>query len=262
MNTRRVLIALAGAAVITGATACGTSSTPPQTTSKPHSATTTSAPAATVTTTSPTQPTPTAGSPRACDDIGGTVDVNQICHAHNAGPGYEVSFTFPVDYPDQQALAEYMTRSRDNFIRFAAERPPHGRPYELDAKAKVYRSATTESLVFVVYSESGGAHPETGYKAFDYDLAKGVPITFDTLFKPGANPVEVLDPIVQRQMDKIWQGSGGPAPKNIVGAEVYQDFAITNYAVIFFISQGAWLPEAGGPQLVSVPRTELASILP
>lgn len=249
MNTRNLLIALAGVAVIAGATACGTSSSPPQATSDSPSATTSLAPAA------PAAPAPQ----RACRDIGGTVNANRVCRAHTAGPGYKVTFTFPVDYPDQQALSDYMTKRRDDFISFAAERPPHDHPYELDATAKVNQSKTTDSLVFEVYSESGGAHPVTGYHAFNYDLVKGVPITFETLFKP--NAVAVLDPIVQREMDRIWRSSGGPAQENTLGDKVYQEFAVTDDAVIFFIGQGMWLPEVAGPHQVSVSRAELTSIL-
>ncbi len=71
----------------------------------------------------------------------------------------------------------------------------------------------------------------------------------------------MLDPIVQRQMDKRWQSYGGPAPRNTLGARVYQNFALTDDAVIFYISQGMWLAEVGGPQTISVPRSELASAL-
>jgi hypothetical protein len=73
--------------------------------------------------------------------------------------------------------------------------------------------------------------------------------------------VEALDPIVQREMDKHWEGYGGPAHANTLGDKVYQDFAITDDAVIFFIGQGMWLPEVAGPQDVSVRRSELTSIL-
>ena len=48
---------------------------------------------------------------------------------------------------------------------------------------------------------------------------------------------------------------------NTLEAKVYQDFAITEDAVIFFIGQGMWLPEVAGPQQVSVSRDEIASIL-
>jgi hypothetical protein len=233
---RRVLIAFTSTALITAATAMPS-----------------------------TQPAAAAGTQSACADLGGTVDANQICHAHTAGPGYKVTFTFPVDYPDQQTLTNCLTQRRADFIGFAAERPPRSRLYELDAKADAYLSGTptsgTKSLVFEQYSDSGGAHPVTSYEAFNYDLGNGAPITFDTLFKPGAEPVKVLDPIVQREMQKHWRGYRGPAPTNTLGDKVYQDFAISDDAVIFFIGQGMWLPEVAGPQQVSVPRAELASIL-
>ncbi len=73
--------------------------------------------------------------------------------------------------------------------------------------------------------------------------------------------MEVLDPIAQRAMEERWAGNGGPVPTNNLGAKVYQNFAITDDAVIFFIGQGMWLPEAAGPVEVSVPRTEIESIL-
>jgi hypothetical protein len=52
-----------------------------------------------------------------------------------------------------------------------------------------------------------GIHPVTTYRALNYDLGKHAPITFDTLFKPGTQPLEVLNPIIQRQLDK--HGAGG-----------------------------------------------------
>jgi len=136
-------------------------------------------------------------------------------------------------------------------------------PYDLEAKGTTYRSGTpasgTESLVFEVYSESGGAHPVTGYQAFNYDLGKGVAITFDALFKPGTKPVEVLDPIVERELKK--RGHEIPQRFNDVGAKAYQNFALTDDAVIFFFAQGLLLAQVDGPLEVSVPRTELASVL-
>ncbi len=98
-----------------------------------------------------------------------------------------------------------------------------------------------------------GAHPVTSFKAFNYDLGKGAPITFDTLFKPGTKPLDVLNPIVQREL--------GPLPFGNPEVDAYQNFAITNDAVIFFFGQGQVLPEVDGPQQVSVSRTELASLL-
>ena len=53
-------------------------------------------------------------------------------------------------------------------------------------------------MVFEVYQNVGGAHPQTFYKAFNWDVAKNAPITFDTLFKPGTKPLDVIYPEVNR----------------------------------------------------------------
>jgi hypothetical protein len=81
----------------------------------------------------------------------------------------------------------------------------------LDIESTTYQSGTPSSgaasLVFEEYVNVGGAHPETYYDALNYDLGKKAPIIFDTLFKPGTDPVAVLDPIVQTEMKNKLQGS-------------------------------------------------------
>jgi hypothetical protein len=171
--------------------------------------------------------------------------------------------TFPSGYPDQRAVTDYLTQERDSFVEFVVTRPPRANlPYELDAKGATYESGSpqsgTRSLVFSVYSETGGAHPIHFYKAFNYDLGTAVPITFDTLFKPGTAPLDVVYPAVVSRLNKRFpdeQMYGGHDVKT------YQDFAITDEAVIFFFDQGEVLSQVAGPIEISVPRSELASIL-
>jgi Protein of unknown function (DUF3298) len=254
MSSTRVVVALVIAVVAAGGVGCGTSSSPP----KAASATAASASAAT------TQPSPQPDT-QPCTDIGGTVDSKGICRVHTVSSDYTVHLSSPTDYPEQQALTEYLTQRRDQFVDFVTENPRPDFPCELDVTEATCRSGApdtgTQSVVFTVYSDSGGAHPVTDYKAFTYDLAKQAPITFDSLFKPGTDPVNVLDPIVRREMEKRWQGNGSPLDENILGEKVYQDFALTDDAVIFFIGQGEWLPQAAGPNEVTIPRTELAALL-
>jgi hypothetical protein len=249
MINRNPLVMLASAALIVGVTACGTSSNPQQPASNKPSATT-------------TLESKPAGA-QACDALGGTVDTDRRCQVQMATDTYEIGFNFPVDYPDQQALTDYLTRQRDDFIDFVADAPPRDFPYSLAARATAYHSGTpasgTVSLVFARGSDTG-AHPVTRYDAFTYDLGKGVPITLDTLFKPGTQPVEVLDPIVRRELVKKSQGQENPMP-NTLGERMYENFAITDESVIFFIGQGAWLSQLAGPQQIPVPRTELAALL-
>lgn len=140
--------------------------------------------------------------------------------------------------------------------------PPRSFPYEFHIIGHSYRSGTsssgTQSLVLVIGTDIG-VHPVTTYKAFNYDLGKHAPITYETLFQPGTKPLEVLNPIIQRELDT--RGATGLVSLDELGAKAYRNFAITDDTVIFFFDQGGLEPHESGPLEVDVPRTELASLL-
>jgi hypothetical protein len=176
---------------------------------------------------------------------------------------YTLEMSFPLDYPDQTALTDVLTQDRDSFVDWVAEFGPDGRdrPYEHVVTAKTYRSGTpdsgTQSLVLEIQSDAGLAHqghPDTSFTALNYDVGNRTAITFDTLFKRGAQPLEVLNPIMLRELQK--PGS----VVNDVSEHTYQNFAITDDAVIFFFGQDLVIEDNNGPHHVSVPRTDLASL--
>jgi Protein of unknown function (DUF3298) len=196
----------------------------------------------------------------ACVALGGTVGPDQTCHAQSESAGYTIDIRFPVDYPDQRAIADFLKQQRDDFIEWVAPMPPTAYRGGLNIVADSYQSGTlgTKSLVFDI-GRDAGVHPVTSYQAFNYDIGKDAPITFETLFKPGTKPLEVLNPIVQRELDK--RGATGFVSLEELGATAYQNFAITDDAVIFFFDQDGLLPHEIGPLEVEVPRTELESLL-
>jgi hypothetical protein len=257
MKKRHLVIAVA---VIVTVAACD-SSTKPAASSESVTTPPTASTSAAATTTS--APTTTAAASSACTELKGTVGDANLCTVHTETPNYTIDMSFPVDYPDQRAVVDLLTNQRDEFIALVDEPPVRDVPKALDIKSQTFRSGTgtsgTESLVFEEYNNFGGAHPVTNYDALNFDLGKKAPITFDTLFKPDTDPVAVLDPLVQAELKK--QLPGAPVDDNPVGAEMYRNFAVTDDAVLFFISQGQWTISAAGAQTVSIPRTELASIL-
>jgi hypothetical protein len=207
--------------------------------------------------------TGTADAQSACADLGGTVDPDQTCHVHGATSTYTLDVSFPVSYPDQQPLTNFVTQQRDQWAGEAQMYPPLNQPpYPLGMTGTAYRSGApasgTQSLVLTM-NQDLGAHPVVTFKAFTYDLSTGAPITFDTLFKPGTKPLAVLFAIVQREVAK--RAPVALASVLDPGVDGYQNFAITDDAVLFFFDQGRILPMVDGPQQVSVPRTELASLL-
>lgn len=226
---------------------------------------TTPPPAATsaAATTSAAPTTTAAAAASACEELEGTVGDANLCTVHTETPNYTIDMSFPVDYPDQNAVADVLTNQREKFIEVVEDPPVRDVPKALDIKSQTFKSGApaegTESLVFEEYINFGGAHPVTNYEALNYDLAKKVPITFDTLFKPGAGTVAVLDPLVSAELEKALPGV--EVGDNPIGAEMYKNFALTDDAVLFFLSQGQWTLSAAGPQTISIPRTEVASIL-
>lgn len=240
------------AAVVVGAAGCGTSGVAHQATSTAPAAAPVASPA----------PSVAAQEQSACTDLDGTVGADQTCHVHAATSTYKIDMTFPLDYPDMQAVTDFLKKDRGEFLDWVANIGPsqkRGRPYLYDVTAKTFRSGTpesgTQSLVLHVDNDTGAAHeghPDTTFQAFNFDLGKRAPITFDTLFKSGTKPLDVLNPIVRRELH---------APTADLDEKKYQNFALTDDAVIFFFGQDQVVMDNAGPHKVTVPRTELASLL-
>jgi Protein of unknown function (DUF3298) len=201
----------------------------------------------------------------ACADLGGSLNGEQNCIVHAATPQYTLDFSFPAGYPDEQAVSAYLTKTRDGFTNVSQMPESRGLPYVLDAKGTAYHSGLapdgTQSLVFEVYQNVGGAHPQTWFQAFNYDLATHAPMTFDTLFRPGTRPLDVVYPIVQRDLQQQTGADAAIPVGDGLDATKYQNFAVTDDSVIFFFSQGDLLPEAAGATQATVPRAALAPLL-
>ena len=207
----------------------------------------------------------TAAGQSACADLGGAVGPDGICTVHAANPTYTLNFSFPNDYPDQAALTGYLTQARDGFINVADNPDAYNLPYELDAKGAGYSSGSptggTQSVVFTMWQNVGGAHPQTYYESFNWDVAKRAPIKFDTLFKPGTKPLDLIYPAVEQDLQKQQGVIDGIPPSVGLDPSKYQNFALTDDAVLFFFSQGELFAEAAGPVQASVPRSTLAAQL-
>lgn len=252
MNTtvfrRAMLAATAIAFAATSAVGCGAS--PP---AQPNTSTAASSAATT---------SVVAQGQSVCTDLGGIVEADRNCHVRSATASSRVDVSFPVDYPDMPAVADFLKRDRGAFLDWVAEfGPPGGRgqPYQYIVTAKDFRSGTAESgtrsLVLEIDNDTGLAHaghPNSTFQAFNFDLGKRVPITFGTLFRPGTKPLDILNPIVRRQLD---------APTADLNDTAYHNFAITNEALVFFFGQDQVVPDNAGPHQVTVPRAELAAVL-
>lgn len=199
-----------------------------------------------------------------CADLKG-VTVAGVCRIQVTDPGYTVNISFPSNYPDMKSVADFVGKTRDSFLNAAKSSTPRDNPYALDITPTTYNSLVPPrgqiSVVLRVYQNTGGAHPQTSFKSFVWDQAYRQPVTFETLWRKDSDPLPVVFPIVQQDLQKQ---AGQPVPiVPAVGLDPanYQNFAITNDGVIFFFSQGTLLAEAAGATQVVVPRSVIDPLL-
>jgi hypothetical protein len=181
-------------------------------------------------------------------------------HEHTETAQYVIDITYPLDYPDAKSVSDFVSADRSYFLDWVARFGADGaaRQYMYDVTATTYeaKEPATTSVVLTMENNTGAAHeahPETLFRAFDYDLTKHVPITIDTLFKPGVDVVSLLGPKVAPLYAR---------PTFTLTSSDFQNFALTDDAVVFFFGEGQLIPaDNTGPRRLSVPRTELAPLL-
>jgi hypothetical protein len=104
----------------------------------------------------------------------------------------------------------------------------------------------------------------TTTQTFTFDLQNGVVLTLDDLFLDTAAALEVISPIVQadittrlgEMLDTQWLEDGsGTSPDN------YQAFALDGDHLIFYFQPYQVAAYAAGTQVVSIPLSDLSSVL-
>lgn len=199
-----------------------------------------------------------------CADLKGVV-AGTVCQIQVTDPGYTMAISVPSNWPDMKSVAEFVSKTRDSFLNAARSPEPRTAPYSLQISPTNYTSLVPPrgqiSTVLKVYQNVGAAHPQTSFKSFVWDQAFRKPVTFETLWQPESNPLPVVFPVVQADLQKQ---AGKPvpiAPEAGLDPANYQNFAITNDGVIFFFSQGTLLPESAGATQVLVPRSAIDPLL-
>ncbi len=202
-----------------------------------------------------------AGAQTDCTALGGAVEGDNVCYVHSSAASYTMDLRFPTNYADEQAVIDYVTQNRDGFTNVAQMPAVRSMPYEMDVTTQSFTSGPptggTQSVVLKLFQDIGGAHPTTWYKTFNYDVAHKKPVTFDTLFAPDAKAVNAIFPIVQRDLERQTGLTGVIATSDGLDPSHYQNFAVTDDAVVFFFSQGELLPSDAGATSASVPRAAL-----
>ena len=195
--------------------------------------------------------------PASCAALAGTVQADGLCQVKASDPAYTMDMKFPLDYPDERAIVDYLSQTREGFVNIAGTPDSRNVPYEMDVTGESFRSAQTRSVVLTLFQDVGSAHPTTWFKSFTFDVNRGRPVTFDTLFAPDADPLDSIFPIVARTLESETGLVGSISPGDGRDVTRYQNFAVTDDAVIFFFGRAELLPSYAGETSVSVPRDQI-----
>lgn len=226
---------------------------------------------------------PALGGPAvdACRQLGGNIQAGTICHVSADTDAYSIDMRFGVDYPDGQALADYVHQLHKTFVAAAEAPGAKNLPYQMSVGVEDYKSGQplrvvpslgqrfpgaqaygepwqgTESTVLKIFTrlDVDSVVPRSRYKTFTFAHNKNRAVGFRDLFAPDSKPLEAIYPyaaadIEGQQLARHYKLS----PKDGLDPAFYQNFAITDDALIIFTDTGRLVPDESGDIVITIPR--------
>lgn len=220
-------------------------------------------------------------SPQPCAEPGNMM-IPWVLQDNDCALQEKLSFTFAANYPhdvaQQSPFAEavmrgYINEERANFWSNAMtgsspEMFGPG-PWTLEIGYETfYHSPSVVSVLFNIYTYTGGAHPNTYFKTFTFDLESEVMYTLTGLFQMDMHPNEILAPIVRAELqetladfpDFIEMGTE-PYPEGYPQVDNYANWVLTEDSLVIYFPPYQVAPYVAGPQQVSIPLVDLKDVL-
>lgn len=205
-----------------------------------------------------------------CFEKGGMWDASQQqCVVQGS---LEINIDYPLSVMQydfvEQTVDEFIQQRKTEFIQFFSEGgffPGVPAPWGLWIEYEEYQfSDTVISLSFTISDYTGGAHPNSYFQTFTFDLAENRVIAFDELFVEGSDPLSTIYPIVQQKLTELigdysdpqWIETG--SGENLAN---YQSFVLTENSLIILFPPYQVAAYAAGPQQVEIPLADLNAIL-
>lgn len=108
---------------------------------------------------------PAAAEPPSCAALGGSLEDGQMCRLRAAGPNYTINMVFPADYPDEQALTDYITQNRDGFVNVAQSSGGRDQPHQLEATTEQHSGGSRRTTPAASCSSSSRTSGEPGRRS-------------------------------------------------------------------------------------------------
>lgn len=194
-----------------------------------------------------------------------------------SGEAYTAAAAYPSQTPllstvgaeaDQEAVSRMRTYVEDAITRLERSsteyQDPLGRDYELGIDYVRYVAPATVSYVFTAHEDTLGAHPNTYFRTFTFDLANGEQLALGNLFTPGSAYLEELS---QATRDILAARIGEFSDEDMLRAgtapteENFSAFYLTEAGLVILFAPYQIGPYALGTHEVVIPYAELRDIL-
>ncbi len=182
-----------------------------------------------------------------------------------------------VDYPLAMAQYPEVAKVIDTFIAdqqktFIASYTPdytlpaHVNDWSMTISNEIYKfSDDIQTVVFNIYFYTGGAHPNSGYNSFTFDVKQGKQLTLADVFINGDVPWDIIAKLAQddlkTHLGDMMNADMLEAGTTATNHDNYKNWALTDKSIIFFFDPYQVAPYAAGPQKVEIPFTTLHTLL-
>lgn len=139
-----------------------------------------------------------------------------------------------------------------------------GRKQTLNIVYLIGSSTNTVSYIYTIYMDTLGAHGNTTFKTFTFDVRSGALLSLSDLFLSGADYLSKLSSLSRSALTASLGDAlntpmldDGTTPQ----ADNFADFFLDNRDLVILFAPYQAAPYAAGPQTVRIPLSELSDIL-
>lgn len=184
-----------------------------------------------------------------------------------------VGVTVEVDYPLELAefpaaaavIDEFVANQQQSFISSYTPDytlPSYTNNWWMGITHEDYQfSDDVRSVVFTNSFYTGGAHPNSGYTTFTFDVANDTQIMLEDLFVDGNIPWDTISTFVQGDLNSRLTDMTDSATIELgtgTNPDNYKSWALTSDSLIFFFDPYQVAAYAAGPQQSAIPLSLFA----
>lgn len=229
--------------------------------------------------------------PRSTPIEEGAVEEQKDTTKTDTGEYYDISATYPThtlqgnpeaDAQAQKIVSSFIEREIARFKKDykLLELTPEDveiqrlgeRKYDLEVSYTEYESEKTVSLVFTLFADTLGAHPNTYYQTFTFSKETGELIALQDLFTNKDTYLETLSDISRKELTKhiaeVLEMSEDELDTSDIEtgtkpvADNFSWFYLTDSELVLIFPPYQVGPGVLGTQKVEIPRSEISDLVP